>query len=99
MEILGIIGISIEIFLQMTFIPRKAPGILGVIEGRGSITVGVRLLFLEKSVTLTLERSFAVPSRADVPVIGNVALPFLDDPPFDVMVRPEDWADYCRAFV
>ncbi len=97
-DLLGIIGISIEIYLQMTFIPRKAPGVLGFIEGRGSITVGVHLLFVEKSVTLTLERSFAVPTRADVPLIGSVAVPFLDDPPFDAMISPTDWEEYCRAF-
>jgi hypothetical protein len=102
-DLLGLVGISIDIYLGLGFTPKffmhpPPPNILGVVSGVVSVTVGVHLLFFDKAIQLTLERSFEIPARANIPLIGTVALPILKDPPFDEMISPEDWQQYCEAF-
>ncbi len=103
-DLLGIVGVSIDIYLGLGFVPKfvlppsQRPGILGVVSGVASVTVGVHVLFVDKSFTLTFERSFAIPARADVPLVGTVSLPILSDPSFDEMLTIDDWQDYCEAY-
>ena len=102
-DLLGLIGISIDMYLGLTFTPKIAmpdppPGILGVIGGMAALVVNVHLLFVSKTITLSIERHFAIPSRGNVPILGSVRFPILDDPTFDEMVQLPDWEMYCAAF-
>ena len=102
-DLLGIVGISVDFYLGLGFTPKfvmKPPpeGILGVVSGVASVTVGVHVLFIDKTFQLTFERSFNIPARAHIPLIGTVSLPILDDPSFDEMISPDDWQQYCQAF-
>jgi hypothetical protein len=54
------------------------------LAGRATVTVGVEVLFFSKTVELTVEREF----------VGSAA-----DPSFAECITPEDWDDYCQAFV
>ena len=102
-DLLGLVGISVDIYVGLGFTPKffmhpPPPNILGVVSGAASVTVGVHLLFVDKTFQLTLERSFEIPARANIPLIGGVALPILKDPPFEEMISPTDWQQYCEAF-
>jgi hypothetical protein len=97
-SLLGIVSVSIDIYLGLGFSPRKAPGIIGVVSGIGAVIVGVHVLFVHKSFTLTFERHFDIPARANVPLVGGVPLPILADPSFDDLVSIDDWQRYCQAF-
>jgi hypothetical protein len=103
-DLLGIVGVSIDIYLGLGFVPKiclppsQRPGILGVVSGVASVTVGVHVLFVDKSFTLTFERSFAIPARASVPLVGTVSLPILSDPSFDEMMTIDEWQAYCEAY-
>jgi hypothetical protein len=57
-ELLGIAGISIEIYLSMTYESTPQPRI----GGRAAVAVAVHLLMFTKSVTLSTERWFDVPA-------------------------------------
>jgi hypothetical protein len=97
-DLLGLVGISVDIYLGLGFTPKffidnPPPNILGVVSGAASVTVGVHLLFIDKTFQLTFERSFEIPAR-----IGTFTLPILKDPPFDEMISPSDWQQYCQAF-
>jgi hypothetical protein len=84
-EVLGIVGISVEIFVELIYQPKPLPG---TISGRASVTVGVHLLMFSKSIVLSVGCCFE---------IGTGALA-LKDPSFDDMVTLGDWTEYCRAF-
>jgi hypothetical protein len=102
-DLLGIVGISVDFYLGLGFTPKflmtsPPAGILGVVSGVASVTVGVHILFVDKTFQLTFERSFNIPSRAHIPLIGTLSLPILDDPSFDEMISSDDWQQYCQAF-
>jgi hypothetical protein len=103
-DLLGIVGVSIDIYLGLGFVPKiclppsQRPGILGVVSGVASVTVGVHVPFVDKSFALTFERSFAIPARASVPLVGTVSLPILSDPSFDEMMTIDEWQAYCEAY-
>jgi hypothetical protein len=86
-ELLGIAGVSIEIYLTMTFEPEYRPSPDArprpAIGGRAAVVVAVHLLMFTKSVSLTTERWFEVPAL---------------DPSFEELVDADDWETYCRAF-
>ena len=97
-NLLGIVGVSVDIYLGLGFTPNflmspKPTGILGTVSGTVSVTVGVHLLFIDKSFQLTFSRSFNIPSR-----VGVFSLPVLADPSFDEMISPAEWQEYCQAF-
>ena len=56
LEILGIISISIEFYLSLSY-RQKGGG--GEVWGQASVTVKVKVLCFSKSVTLSIERKFA----------------------------------------
>jgi hypothetical protein len=102
-DLLGIVSISVDFYLGLGFTPKfvmKPPpeGILGVVSGVASVTVGVHVLFVDKTFQLTFERSFTIPARAHIPLIGTISLPILADPSFDEMISSDDWQQYCQAF-
>jgi hypothetical protein len=102
-DLMGIIGISIDIYLGLGFTPKLAmmpppSGILGIISGVAAVTVGVHVLFTDKSFTLSFERTFVIPARVNLPIVGTVSLPILADPSFDEMVSIVDWQSYSDAF-
>jgi hypothetical protein len=78
LSVLGIVTVSVDFFLQLSYQTET-----GKITGRASLTVGVKVLFFSKSVTLTVERTFA----------GSAG-----DPTFTDCFELEDWEDYCDAF-
>ncbi|AZQ70209.1 hypothetical protein EKH77_02360 [Streptomyces luteoverticillatus] len=80
LTVLGIITVTAEFYLELTY---EKHGHESVVRGRGTLTVGVRIAFFSKSVSLTLERSFS----------GAPG-----DPSFTQCVLPGHWHEYCRAF-
>ena len=98
-DLLGVVSVSIELYVGLTFqsLP-KSPGLLGRLTGKASLTIGVHVLFVDESFTLTLEREFDIPARTDLPLVGGVSFAFLTDPSFDDMMLPDDWHAYCEAF-
>jgi len=122
-EIFGVVGISIDIYLGLTFSPTKllpeplkqqmiAKNVVGIVGGVASVSVGVHVLFVSKSVTLTLERRFEIPTSFRLPVLGTISpgeipllgglavqlLAVVEDPTFDDTVTLDDWRSYCQAF-
>jgi hypothetical protein len=81
LSVLGLIGVSVEFYMGLTYRQKKSGG--GEVWGQASVTVGVKVAFLSKSVTLTIERKFA----------GAAG-----DPTFADMVEPSEWEQYCLAF-
>lgn len=86
-ELLGIAGVSIEIYLAMTYEPEFHPPSIG---GRATVTIGVRLLMFTKTITMTAERHFAIPAHES----GGPD----PDPAFSDLMTVDDWRAYCRAF-
>ncbi|MGW1817560.1 hypothetical protein ACWCQM_28830 [Streptomyces sp. NPDC002125] len=80
LSVLGIVSVTVEFYLELTY--QKSGG-ESVIRGRGTLSVSVRIAFFSKTVSLTLERSFA----------GAPG-----DPTFAQCVEPQDWDTYCLAF-
>jgi hypothetical protein len=118
-EILGIVGISIDIYLGLTFTPTKllpdplksqmiSNNVVGIVGGIASVSVGLHVLFVTKTLTLTLERRFEIPTSFRLPVLGTAdpgqlplagqLLAIAEDPTFDDTVTLCDWRAYCQAF-
>jgi len=91
-ELLGIAGLSIEIYLALSFEGDMQPHSIG---GRAAVTVGVHLLMFTTSVTLSTERHFAIPGAASASGGGGAGP---GDPTFDDLIDPTAWQTYCQAF-
>ncbi len=76
--VLGILTISADFFMQLSYVSATKEAV-----GQASLTLGVKLLFFSRSVTLSVERRFSA-------VTG--------DPAFTDCYDVEDWAEYCDAF-
>lgn len=69
------------------------------------MTVGVHLLFFDKSFTLSVHKEFAVPGTSPG---GQMRVATMATPvpaaltpapsPFDKLLSPQDWQTYCQAF-
>ncbi|EMA7399384.1 hypothetical protein J0801_27680 [Bacillus cereus] len=88
LSVLGLISISAEFYLGFTY--REKDNEHGEVWGQAALTVGVKVAFFSKSVTLKIERRFA----------GAAG-----DPTFAQMMGPEqegeyptEWEKYCHAF-
>ncbi|MFF4528331.1 hypothetical protein ACFY1P_03570 [Streptomyces sp. NPDC001407] len=92
-ELLGVAGISLEIYLALTYDPHVDPNSVG---GQATVSVGVHLLMFTKHVPLTAKRRFAFPSRGSG---SHHAVGGPVDPTFEDLITPADWENYCRAFV
>lgn len=79
-SVLGIVSVSVEFRLALGY--RKVDG-RSEMYGQASVTVSVKVAFFSKSVSLSLERSFA----------GAAG-----DPTFEDCVEPADWDEYCLAY-
>ena len=75
---LGIITISADFFMQISYQESTQKAI-----GEASLTLGIKVLFFSKSVTLRVERRFSA---------------FSGDPTFTDCYEVEDWEAYCDAF-
>jgi hypothetical protein len=84
LSVLGIITVFVEFHLELTYRRREVGNSThAAFAGRAKVTVGVKVLFFSKTVTLEIEREF----------IGSAA-----DPTFLDCMDEEDWAGYCSAF-
>ena len=82
LSVLGIITISVEFYLALTFTSKGMGGPhAGKLWGQASITVKIKIVFFSVKVGISIEREFA----------GS-------DPKFIDAVDEEDWIDYCESF-
>ncbi len=56
LEVLGIISVSAQFYLELTYIAGVEPAKL---SGTASLTVKVKVVFFSKKVTLTVQREFS----------------------------------------
>jgi hypothetical protein len=87
-DLLGLIGVSIELYLQLTYTDKSRIG------GSASLTLSVHLLFVTKSVTLHMEKHFDVPGTHAL-TAGLVALGPVS---FGDLISPDAWNVYLGAF-
>jgi hypothetical protein len=84
LSILGIITISLEFYLGLTYIMKAAADSkAGKLYGEATIKVKIEILFFSKSVSVTARRTL---KGADA------------DPTFAQMIEEPDWMEYCEAF-
>ncbi|RSM87886.1 hypothetical protein DMH04_09170 [Kibdelosporangium aridum] len=81
LNVLGLISAAIELFLALTYDN-------GVLRGRAEMSVKVKLLFVSKTVRVSMERTFAGSN-------GDPTFAQLMDPGGD---GPRPWDTYCLAF-
>ncbi len=87
LSVLGIITVSIEFYLGLTYTSKPdsgtdpVPAHAGKMWGEARLTVKIKILFFSKSVGISMEREFA----------GS-------DPSFRKQVAPVQWGSYCDAF-
>ena len=80
LSVLGIVTVAVEFRMALGY--RKVDG-RSEMYGQASLTVSVKVAFFSKSVSLSVERSFA----------GAAG-----DPTFEDSVEPADWDEYCLAY-
>ena len=61
-NLLGLISVSVELYLALGYSSDHS-----AIEGTASLTIGVHVLFITKSVTLSVHKSFPVPGSGSSP--------------------------------
>ena len=84
LSILGIITLSMEFYLGLTYIMKAAADSkAGKLYGEATIKVKIEVLFFSKSVSVTAKRTL---KGADA------------DPTFAQMIEEPDWMEYCEAF-
>jgi hypothetical protein len=84
LEILGIVSISVEFYLSLTYVDPVA-------RGRAELTVSVRVLGFSKSVTLSVKRSFNLASAMrEIGAEGPAS--------FEESLSLADWVRYCDSF-
>lgn len=84
LSVLGIVSIFVEFRLALAYREVTIGGSKhAMFAGTASVTVGVKVLFFSKSVSLTVTREF----------IGSAA-----DPSFVECVDESDWDEYCLAY-
>jgi hypothetical protein len=84
LSILGIITLSMEFYLALTYIMKAASDSkAGKLYGEATIKVKIEVLFFSKSVSVTARRTL---KGADA------------DPTFAEMIEEPDWIEYCEAF-
>ncbi|PHA28020.1 hypothetical protein [Bacillus wiedmannii] len=87
-SVLGLVSVTVEFYLGLTI--RKKANTHVEVWGQATLTVGVKIAFFSKSISLTVERKFAGPKG---------------DPTFAQIMGPEyeggypyEWEKYCMAF-
>jgi hypothetical protein len=59
LSVLGIITVSVEFYLGLTYASKAAPEHGGHLWGQAKLTVKIKILFFSKSVGISMEREFA----------------------------------------
>ncbi|AZJ20076.1 hypothetical protein CT694_10380 [Bacillus wiedmannii bv. thuringiensis] len=87
-SVLGLVSVTVEFYLGLTI--RRKENTHVEVWGQATLTVGVKIAFFSKSISLTVERKFAGPKG---------------DPNFAQIMGPEyeggypyEWEKYCMAF-
>lgn len=87
-SVLGLVSVTVEFYLGLTI--RRKENTHVEVWGQATLTVGVKIAFFSKSISLTVERRFAGPKG---------------DPTFAQIMGPEyeggypyEWEKYCMAF-
>jgi hypothetical protein len=107
-DLLGLISVSIELYLALSYTSDRSE-----IAGQASLTLGIHVLFISKSVTLSMEKHFKVPGGgSSAPAVSPRAASALataspaDQPgpdtpgptSFGDLITPADWGLYLSAF-
>ena len=99
-DLLGIISVSIELYLQLAYnTPEHSE-----ITGSATLTLSVQVLFATKSFTLSVTKTFTVPSPSGAHIAAaDAAIAAADAAPggpvsFDELISLADWQTYCAAF-
>jgi hypothetical protein len=97
-DLLGLISVSVELYLALGYSSDHSD-----IFGQASLTLGVHVLFVSKSVTLSMEKHFPVPGAASghavTAVPADAAGPAAPVPAsFGDLIAPADWDLYLGAF-
>ena len=107
-DLLGLISVSVELYLSLTYTNERSE-----IAGQASLTLGIHVLFINKSVTLSTEKRFKVPGGgSSASAVSPRATPALEtagpaDPPgpgtpgptsFGDLITSADWDLYLGAF-
>lgn len=73
-QVLGLICVSIEFYMALTYVTQT-----GLVEGMATVTVKVEVLFFEKSVSMTVKKTFAgsAPANSASALRPNSAPAFL----------------------
>jgi hypothetical protein len=86
--VLGLVSVTVEFYLGLTYRKKENGG--SEVWGQATLSVGVKIAFFSKSISLTVERRFAGTSG---------------DPSFAQIMGPEyeggypyEWEKYCMAF-
>lgn len=85
-ELLGIVGISIDFHVELRFLPNPAP--LGIIEGAVAVVIGAHVLMFSKTFSLPVTCTFDIKTGALTIRRGS----------FDQALTENDWLEYCQAF-
>ncbi|WP_242292158.1 hypothetical protein [Bacillus cereus group sp. BfR-BA-01441] len=87
-SVLGLVSVTVEFYLGLTIRRKENQNV--EVWGQATLTVGVKIAFFSKSISLTVERRFAGPKG---------------DPTFAQIMGPEyeggypyEWEKYCTAF-
>ncbi|PEW06542.1 hypothetical protein [Bacillus cereus] len=87
-SVLGLVSVTVEFYLGLTIRRKENKNV--EVWGQATLTVGVKIAFFSKSISLTVERRFAGPKG---------------DPTFAQIMGPEyeggypyEWEKYCTAF-
>ena len=94
-EVLGLIGITLDAMLVLTWNTH-------VFTGKLSVTVGVHVLFFHTSVSFVLEKTFDAggmlsSSQPMLAATAAMASPFASRPSL-VSARAQAWQAYCAGF-
>lgn len=92
LRVLGVVSVSVEFSMSLTYRSDTHE-----LRGQATVRVRVRLLFLRKTVHVTLERRFAGPGSAAL-AGGPAALAASTTPSFGDGFSEVDWRSYAAAF-
>ena len=87
-SVLGLVSVTVEFYLGLTF--HKKENDHPEVWGQATLTVGVKIAFFSKSISLTVERKFAGPK-------GDPSFAQIMGPDYEGGY-PYEWEKYCMAF-
>ena len=88
-DVLGLISVSIELYLALTFDGSR-------LRGMARLTIGVKVLFFSKSFSFEVEKEIA--HLGAIPGSRSPATPRRRVGDFRSLVDRPQWESYCRAF-